>query len=143
MLYECFPTTHFSVAAIVHGMCSDEELFLTQNSFSEEILQHNFSIDSIWDGRTWEEEGISNTTKYKIYIVGSSCLIWKGSGTKRNDPNQGESGIALPQVNPDILNITDNEELNQWLSILVVEVRKKKDVDTVYPQNNLYRLCRE
>ena len=31
-------------------MHSDEELFLTQNSFSEEILQHNFSIDSILDG---------------------------------------------------------------------------------------------
>ena len=35
---------------IMDGMYSDEELFLTQNSFSEEILQHNFSIDSILDG---------------------------------------------------------------------------------------------
>ena len=35
---------------IMDGMHSDEELFLTQNSFSEEILQHNFSIDSILDG---------------------------------------------------------------------------------------------
>ena len=34
-------------AVIVDGMYSDEELFLTQNSFPEEILQHNFSIDSI------------------------------------------------------------------------------------------------
>ena len=32
------------------GMYSDEELFLTQNSFSKEILQHSFSIDSISDG---------------------------------------------------------------------------------------------
>ena len=32
------------------GMCSDEELFLTENSFSKEILQHNFSINSILDG---------------------------------------------------------------------------------------------
>ena len=31
------------------GMDSDEELFLTQNSFSQEILQPNFSIDSILD----------------------------------------------------------------------------------------------
>ena len=34
-------------AVIMDGMYSDEELFLTQNSFPEEILQHNFSIDSI------------------------------------------------------------------------------------------------
>jgi len=31
------------------GMDSDEELFLTQNSFSQEILQPNFSIDSLLD----------------------------------------------------------------------------------------------
>ena len=31
------------------GMDSDEELFVTQNSFSQEILQPNFSIDSILD----------------------------------------------------------------------------------------------
>ena len=31
------------------GMDSDEELFLTQNSFSQEIFQPNFSIDSILD----------------------------------------------------------------------------------------------
>ena len=36
---------------IMDGMGSDEELFHTQNSFSEEILQDNyFSIDSILDG---------------------------------------------------------------------------------------------
>ena len=37
---------------------------------------------------------------------------------------KGESGVTLPQVNSDILNITDNEELNYWLSRLVVT---KKD----------------
>ena len=34
---------------IMNGMDSDEELFVTQNSFSQEILQPNFSIDSILD----------------------------------------------------------------------------------------------
>ena len=32
------------------GLFSDEELFLTQNSFSEERVEDNFSIDSILDG---------------------------------------------------------------------------------------------
>ena len=53
---------------------------------------------------------------------------------------EGESGVTLPQVNPDILNITNNEELNYWLSKLVVEVRKKKDPGSVYPPNTLYQL---
>ena len=39
-----------------------------------------------------------------------------------------------------ILNITDNEELNYWLSKLVVEVRNEKDPGTVYPPNCLYQL---
>ena len=47
---------------------------------------------------------------------------------------KGETGITLPEVNPDILNITDNEELNYWLSKFVVEVRKKKDPGTFYRQ---------
>ena len=54
---------------------------------------------------------------------------------------EGESGVTLLQVNPDILNITNNEELNYWLSKLVVEVRKKKDPGSVYPPNTLYQLC--
>ena len=51
---------------------------------------------------------------------------------------KGESGVTLPHVNSDILNITDNEELNYWLSRLVIEVRKKKDPGSVYPPNTLY-----
>ena len=54
---------------------------------------------------------------------------------------RGETGITLPEVNPDILNITHNEELNYWLSKFVVEVRKKKDPSTFYPPNTLYQLC--
>ena len=34
----------------------DEELFLTQNSFSQEILQPNFSIDSILDAIEGNDE---------------------------------------------------------------------------------------
>ena len=36
-------------AAIMDGVYSDEEHFLIQKSFSEEILQHNFSINYILD----------------------------------------------------------------------------------------------
>ena len=40
----------FVCAVIMDGLFSDEELFLTQNSFSEERVEDNFSIDSILDG---------------------------------------------------------------------------------------------
>ena len=46
-------------AVIMDGMCNDEELFLTQNSFLEEILQHNFSIDSIFGGLVASDEPAS------------------------------------------------------------------------------------
>ena len=49
----CFCTV---IATVI---CSDEELFLTQNSFSEEILQRNFSIDSILDGLVAYDEPAS------------------------------------------------------------------------------------
>ena len=43
-------------AVIMDGMYSDEELFLTQNSFSKETLPHNFSIDSVLDGLVASDE---------------------------------------------------------------------------------------
>ena len=43
-------------AVIMDGMYNDEELFRTQNSFSEEILQHNFSVDSNLDGLVASDE---------------------------------------------------------------------------------------
>ena len=41
------------------GLFSDEELFLTQNSFSEERVEDNFSIDSILYGLVACDEPVS------------------------------------------------------------------------------------
>ena len=41
------------------GLFSDEELFLTQNSFSEERVEDNFSIDCILDGLVGCDEPVS------------------------------------------------------------------------------------
>jgi hypothetical protein len=43
-------------------------------------------------------------------------------------------------VNTDIVQLND-EELNYWMSKMVVEVRKKKDVGDFYQPNTLYQLC--
>ena len=44
------------------GMDSDEEFFLIQNSFSQEILQPNFSIDSILDAIEGSDESASQNS---------------------------------------------------------------------------------
>ena len=44
------------------GLFSDEELFLTQNSFSEEGVEDNFSIDSILDGLVACDEPVSQNS---------------------------------------------------------------------------------
>ena len=38
------------------GMDGDEKLFLTQNSFSQELVQPNFGIDSILDAIEGSDE---------------------------------------------------------------------------------------
>ena len=80
----------------------DEEL----EKRKESRILPNTRISTSWAVRTWSEWAVERNRMIAI---------------------KGESRITLIQVNPDILNITDNEELNYWLSKLVVEVRKKKD----------------
>ena len=94
----------------------DEEL----EKRKESRIPPNTRISTSWAVRTWSEWAVERNRMIAI---------------------KGESRITLLQVNPDILNITDNEELNFWLRKLVVEVRKKKDPDTVYPPDTLYQLC--
>ena len=44
------------------GLFSNEELFLTQNSFSEERVEDSFSIDSILDGLVACDEPVSQNS---------------------------------------------------------------------------------
>ena len=43
-------------------------------------------------------------------------------GTQRFDPQMTGDSETIPQVIPEILNITDKDKLNYWLSKFVVEV---------------------
>ena len=49
-------------AVIMDSLFSDEELFLTQNSFSEERVEDYFSIDSILDGLIACDEPVSQNS---------------------------------------------------------------------------------
>ena len=65
----------------------DEEL----EKRKESRIPPNTRINTSWVVRTWAEWAVERNGKIAI---------------------KGESGITLSQVNLDILNITDNEELN-------------------------------
>ena len=55
--------------------------------------------------------------------MGSPVCVWSESAKERNDLIQiiGDSD-TIAHVNPEILNITNKDELNYWLSKFVVEV---------------------
>ena len=57
----------------------------------ESRIQPNTRINKSWAVRTWSEWAVERNGMIAI---------------------KGESGITLSPVRPDILNITDNEELN-------------------------------
>ena len=90
-------------AVIMDSMYNNKELFLTQNSFSEEILQQNFSIDSILDGLVDSDEPApQNSWAKELKQVVTKEYIKDG----QTDPSN------CPEVVRKIL-IVDNEELDK------------------------------
>ena len=73
-----------------------------------------------------KEQGISNTANTRINVSWSVRVnrVWSEWMEEGNDlmiQIIGDSETIL-QVNPEILNITDRDELNCWLGNFVVEV---------------------
>ena len=90
-------------AVIMDKMYNNKELFLTQNSFSEEILQQDFSIDSILDGLVDSDEPApQNSWAKELKQVVTKEYIKDG----QTDPSN------CPEVVRKIL-IVDNEELEK------------------------------
>ena len=88
---------------IIDGMYSDEELFLSQNSFSEEILEYNFSIDSNLDGLVASDEPASRI----LYLEELQQVVTEESiKDGRTDPSN------CPDAVRKIL-IVDDEEIEK------------------------------
>ena len=84
------------------SMHNDKELFLTQNSFSEEILQQDFSIDSTLDGLDSDEPAPRNSCAKELkQVVTEECIK-----DRQTDPSN------CPEVVRKIL-IADDEELEK------------------------------
>ena len=85
------------------GLFSDEELFLTQNSFSEERVEDNFSIDCILDGLVGCHEPVSqNSCKEELKQVVTEKSIKDG----RTDPSNYLEAVRK-------IAIVDDEELEK------------------------------
>ncbi|CAB4002217.1 Hypothetical predicted protein, partial [Paramuricea clavata] len=85
----------------------------------ETCIPNNTRINMNWAVRTWKE--------------------W-AEKSKLQDGAVLAQGQLYTLVNTDIVELND-EELNYWMSKMVVEVRKNKDVGDFYPPNMLYQLC--
>ena len=85
------------------GLFSDEELFLTQNSFSEERVEDNFSIDSILYGLVACDEPVSqNSCEEELKQVVTEKSIKDG----RTDPSNYPEAVRK-------IVIVDDEELEK------------------------------
>ena len=74
-MYERFATTRFSVFVLSLWTTT---IFLTQNSFLDEKLQHNFGIDSILDGLVASDEPdviMADRHVLHLSIILSSFLV--------------------------------------------------------------------
>ena len=71
------------------GLFSDEELFLTQNSFSEERVEDNFSIDSILYGLVACDEPVSqNSCEEELKQEVTEKIIKDGRTDPSNYPDK-------------------------------------------------------
>ena len=87
-MYESFPTTRFSafVLSLWTACLATRSFFLHQNSFSEERVEDNFSIDSILDGLVACDEPVSqNSCKEELKQVVTEKSI-KTQKSKANSP---------------------------------------------------------
>ena len=83
-------------AVIMDGLFSDEELFLTQNSFSEERVEDSFSIDCILDGLVGCDEPVSqNSCKEELKQVVTEKSIKDGRTDLSNYPEAVRKMMTL------------------------------------------------
>ena len=88
-------------------------------------VRRNLSIVDDEELEKRKESRIPRNTRINTSLA---VRVWREWVEERNEMVEiiGDSG-TLPKVNPDIVNITENDELNYWLSKLIVDVRNKKD----------------
>ena len=149
-------------------MDSDYEIFLTQNTVSQEAFSPEFNLEELLgdfrkvsDRDSVEVEKKENPGRNIVVVcdnevekrresripantkVNTSWAVrcWEEWAVERNvKVRKNSSKEKYYEVNPDIKKVA-NEQLDYWLGKFVLEIRKKKEPGSVYPPNTLYQMC--
>ena len=149
-------------------MDSDDEIFLTQNTFSQEPFSPELNLEElVGDFREVSErdsvevEKKENPGRNIVVVcdnevekrresripantkVNTSWAVrcWEECVVERNvKVKKNSSKEKYYEVNPDSKKVA-NEQLDYWLGKFVLEIRKKKEHGSVYPPNTLYQMC--
>jgi hypothetical protein len=79
-------------------------------------------------------EGTKHNTNWAV-------RAWREWAEIRNSEGTCSREDLYAFVQPQILDLQKNDEINYWLAKFVVEIRKKKPSGEPYPPNTLYQLC--
>ena len=79
-------------------------------------------------------QGTRHNTKWAVGV-------WKEWAEIRNSKAVNCGDDLYRFVEPKIVNLRSDNEINYWLGKFVVEIRKKKPCGEQYPPNTLYQLC--
>ena len=149
-------------------MDSDDEISLTQNTFSQEAFSPELNLEELLgdlrevsDRDSVEVEKKENPGRNIVVVcdnevekrrksripantkVNTSWAVrcWEEWAVERNvKVKKNSSKEKYYEVNPDIKKVA-NEQLDYWLGKFVLEIRKKKEPGSVYPPNTLYQMC--
>ena len=150
------------------AMDSDDEIFLTQNTFSQEAFSPELNLEELLgdfrevsDRDSVEVEKKENPGRNIVVVcdnevekrresrtpantkVNTSWAVrcWEEWAVERNvKVRKNSSKEKYYEVNPDIKKVA-NEQLDYWLGKFVLEIGKKKKPGGVYLPNTLYQMC--
>lgn len=88
-----------------------------------------------------EKRNVERIPKGTRHNTNWAVSVWKEWAEIRNGEATRRENDLFTFVEPDILNLHNNDEINYWLAKFVVEIRKKKPCGEPYPPNSLYQLC--
>ncbi|CAH3125617.1 unnamed protein product, partial [Porites lobata] len=122
------------------AMDSDDEIFLTQNTFSQEPFSPELNLEElVGDFREVSErdsvevEKKENPGRNIVVVFNTSWAVrcWEEWAVERNvKVKKNSSKEKYYEVNPDIKKVA-NEQLDYRLGKFVLEIRKKKEPGSV------------
>lgn len=122
-------------------MDSDDEISLTQNTFSQEPFTHELNLEElVGDFRQVSKRDSVEVEKRRESRIPANTKVntswaepcWEEWAVKCNvKVKKNSSKEKYYKVNPDIQKVA-NEQLDYWLGKFVLEIQKKREPGSVY-----------